>query len=77
MQSRIDAELGTYDDALAALSRGEVRARRTVESVAITNRNRGELELFRAHDELFGLRCPAQKRKRGAGEELDEMSHGY
>ena len=35
---RVDAELGAHDDALAAFLRREVRARRTVESVAIAQR---------------------------------------
>ena len=51
---RVDPELGAHDDALAAFLGREVRARRTVESVAIAESERGEPELFRAHDELFG-----------------------
>jgi hypothetical protein len=51
---RIDAELGSHDHALAAFLRREMRARRTVESVAIAERKRGETELLRLRNELLG-----------------------
>ncbi len=56
---------------------GLMRAHDAGQRVAVGNADGGELQLRRLADHLMGMRCPAQEREVGGGDELGEGGHGH